>query len=203
MGSTIVMCVNARNLLLLLMLAVLPAQAQQHLPNVTLIFLQHYVDQDALKVNARMRIKLSDDMIAAMRHGIPLYFSTRFQLIEQTRLMGILPHERTAASLTQTVQLAWSPFDRRWWLFNQRTRRVASTGTLQEALEILGTFSDTALADMAELHPGIRYVLRLRLQLDRTRLPPPLWLKTWLEPQWRLDSGWIVEPIDERKLWQR
>jgi len=203
MGSTIAMCVNVRNLLLLMMLIALPAQAQQHQPHLTLIFLQHYVDQEALKVDARIRIKLSDDMIAALRQGIPLYFSTQFQLVERSRLMGLLPLKRRVAALTQTVQLSWSPLDRRWWLLNQRSQRVVSADTLQDALEILGTFSDIALAPMHDLHPGVPYALQLRLRLLQTHLPPPLWLKTLFDSRWHLDSGWIVEPIDERKLWQR
>lgn len=199
------MCANARNLLLLLMFCCLPlsgAARTQH-PQVTLIFLQHYVEQEALKLNARMRIKLSDAMIAALRHGIPLDFDVHFELIERTRLMGLLPHARTVSTLDQTIRLAWSPFDRSWWLYNLRTRRFIRAGTLQEALEILGTFSDIPIARMSDLHPGVPYVLRIRLKLAQLRLPPPLWLKSLFEPQWQLDSGWILESIDERKLWQR
>ncbi len=201
MGSTIAMCANVRSLLILLWLATLPASAQTH--GVTLLFLQHYVEQDTLKVNTRLRVRLSPVMREALRHGMTLHFITRFQLVEQTRLMGLIPYQRTVTTLDQPVQLSLSPFDSRWRLYNRRTGRVVTTGTLREALEVLGTFSDTRLADMTELHPGIHYALRLRLRLDSARLPLPLWLQTLFDDRWRLDSGWIVEPVDERKLWQR
>lgn len=33
-------------------------------------------------------------------------------------------------------------------------------------------------------------LVRARIRLDRTRLPSPMRLPTWFEPQWQLDSGW-------------
>jgi len=33
-------------------------------------------------------------------------------------------------------------------------------------------------------------LVRARIRLDRTRLPSPMRLPTWFEPQWRLDSEW-------------
>jgi len=33
-------------------------------------------------------------------------------------------------------------------------------------------------------------LVRARIRLDRTRLPSPMRLPTWFEPQWQLDSDW-------------
>jgi hypothetical protein len=47
------------------------------------------------------------------------------------------------------------------------------------------------------LEPGDDVSLvRARIRLDRTRLPSPMRLPTWFEPQWRLDSDWqsLVPP---------
>jgi len=33
-------------------------------------------------------------------------------------------------------------------------------------------------------------LVRARIRLDRTRLPSPMRLPTWFEPQWHLDSDW-------------
>ncbi|NBB93227.1 MAG: DUF4390 domain-containing protein [Gammaproteobacteria bacterium] len=41
------------------------------------------------------------------------------------------------------------------------------------------------------LEPGESVSLvRANIRLDRTRLPSPMRLPTWFEPQWRLESGW-------------
>ncbi|WP_376693650.1 DUF4390 domain-containing protein [Wenzhouxiangella sp. EGI_FJ10409] len=43
-------------------------------------------------------------------------------------------------------------------------------------------------------------LVRARIQLDRTRLPSPMRLPTWFEPQWRLDSDWqTLESPPERR----
>jgi len=40
--------------------------------------------------------------------------------------------------------------------------------------------------------------VRARIELDRTRLPSPMRLPTWFEPQWQLGSGWqSFEPPPE------
>ncbi|WP_181918864.1 DUF4390 domain-containing protein [Wenzhouxiangella sediminis] len=42
-------------------------------------------------------------------------------------------------------------------------------------------------------------VVRARIQLDRTRLPSPMRLPTWFEPQWHLVSEWreLIPPSRE------
>ncbi|HSH26341.1 MAG TPA: DUF4390 domain-containing protein [Wenzhouxiangella sp.] len=42
-------------------------------------------------------------------------------------------------------------------------------------------------------------LVRARIRLDRTRLPSPMRLPTWFEPQWHLDSAWqeLMPPVRE------
>ncbi|WP_294946563.1 DUF4390 domain-containing protein [Sulfurivirga sp.] len=189
---------------LLLTLALMPARAEhEHLAQVTVLFFQHHIEQRQLMVDARVRIKLSTTQRDALEHDIPLYFITRFRLVEHSPLMGFIPWQRTVIEREVPVRLQRARLQGRWLLTNLRNGRQSEAETLEEALDILGTFSDIHLVDQAELHPGIDYRLRLRLQLDRNRLPAALWLESLTDPTWRLDSGWVEESVDQRKLWQR
>ena len=47
-------------------------------------------------------------------------------------------------------------------------------------------------------------LVRARIRLDRTRLPSPMRLPTWFEPQWQLDSDWqTLSPPSARERSQK
>lgn len=199
---------NISSLLTVLLLLALGASRsayaeQAKTPEVTLLFLQHYIQQDQLMVNAKARIKLSDEMINALQHGVALYFRSRIQLWEPSLFMGLLPYNRTISQHTTLARLRFNPMDEHWHLVNETKQRKVIANTLQEAMDILGTFTELPLANIHHLHPGIQYKLAWHIQLDRTKLPTPLWLTTLKNPQWHLSSDWLIKPVDPRKPWQR
>ncbi len=170
---------------------------------VTQLFLEHYIQNNTLSVHAKARITLSPAMVDALKHGVPLYFLSRIELREPILLFGLIPYQRTVTQHTTLAQLRFNPLNQRWHLINENKQRHLKTATLAEALEILGTFDHLSLIDTQHLHPGIPYRLAWRITLDRDKLPIPLWLTTLYDASWQLDSGWLIKPVDVRKLWQR
>jgi len=172
-------------------------------PQVTVLFLQHYVEDDTLKVDLRLRPRLSSAMIDALHHAIPLYFLTQLRLVEHTRLSGMIPMRRTVAEVRFPLRLDYLPEKRQWRLINLDSGWLRQYDLLEDALETLGTYTGIPLAPLARLYPGIRYTIEARFALQRSHLPAPLWLKSLGDTAWQLDSGWYRTDMDPRKLWQR
>ena len=172
-------------------------------PKVTVLFLHHYIEDNQLKADLRLRPHLSEAMIEALHHAIPLYFQTQLRLVEHTRLSGLIPLHRTIAQRTFSLRLDYLPEKRQWRLINFDSGRVRLHALLGDALDTLGTYMGIPLSPLQPLHPGIHYTVDARFSLQRRRLPAPLWLKSLGDPAWQLDSGWYQTDVDARKLWQR
>jgi len=192
--------------LLTLLLTLMPAAAHSthdDTATATILYLHHYVEEETLRADLRLRPHLSRAMLAALRHAITLHFLTRLRLVEHTRLSGLFPMHRIVAEARFSLRLDYLPEKRLWRLTNLNSGRVRHYGLLDEALDTLGTYTGIRLAPLAQLHPGIRYTIETRFMLQRSRLPAPLWLQSLGEAAWRLDSGWYRTDVDPRKLWQR
>lgn len=201
-------CCKKRPEWLTLLLTVLLALTSQPLraadaPGVTVLFLHHYVEDETLVADLRLRPRLSPAMLDALTHAIPLFFETRLRLVEHTRLSGLIPLHRTISEIPFSLRLDYLPEKRQWRLLNTGSGRVRQYDLLDDALETLGTYTGIPLASMSQLHPGIAYTIEARFRLSRNRLPAPLWLRSLGDRSWQLDSGWYRTNVDPRKLWQR
>ncbi|SIN70630.1 protein of unknown function [Sulfurivirga caldicuralii] len=181
----------------------LPSSANDAAPSVTMLFLHHYVEDETVLADLRLRPRLSTAMLDALTHAIPLFFETRLRLVEHTRLSGLIPLQRTISETRFSLRLDYLPEKRQWRLLNIDSGRVRHDDLLDEALETLGTYTGIPVASMTQLHPGIAYTIEARFRLNRNRLPAPLWLKSLGDRNWQLDSGWYRTNVDPRKLWQR
>jgi hypothetical protein len=71
-----------------------------------------------------------------------------------------------------------------------------TTGTLDNALAIMGNISGWRVLDADALKPGQRYVARLRVRLDTTQLAKPLQINALANAKWGLESAWYEWSFD-------
>ena len=171
-------------------------------PDIHFDHIQIQRDKTMLVLDMGMTIHLSREMIDALKHAIPLYFQTTIQVKEDSAsIFGIIPNSRTLATHVIAVRLDWQHFEQRWRLINLKSGHVLTLNTLDEALNTLGTFEKFKLIDVREMIIGPPHAVEIRFQLDRNRLPIPLWLQSWLNPAWKLDSGRHTFYMNEDLLW--
>jgi hypothetical protein len=132
-------------------------------------------DGAAPAIDARLRLALSPDLLAALDRGVPLVL--RLEVEAHTtgrRLHAVRRIELRYLPLAQ--RYAWTDLD------TASTRTFARRPLLLAALDRVRLPLDAAWSDLPE---GTRCVLGVALDVDA--LPPPLRLPALFSPRWRLD----------------
>ncbi len=147
-----------------------------------------------LALNAVADFKLSKAIMSAIHHEIHIFFKTEILLLEEGRVLGTQV-DRVRQSIEYHTELYASGVNRRYVLHNHRNHKLQTFQTLEAALQTLGTLQALPIIDLSELHSGKTYRFKVRLFLDKWKLPAPLLIDALFEPYWQLDSGWVEREI--------
>lgn len=162
--------------------------------------LSDYHEDQQLKADAQINITLSQRMIDALHHEIPLTFETELELNERFNFLGInLTRNRT--HILYKTKLYYFTYNHLYFITNLRNKQTQSFDNLKKALNTLGTLDSFTITDLAELHPNTRYTLKLRLKFDSWDLPSPLLIETLTSHDWHLSSGWHDVTIQSPSSW--
>lgn len=132
------------------------------------------LDLPAPSVALDLRAELGAAATAALDAGIVLPFQAQWQL-------------GAGRTLTQSLNLAYSPLlDQYALTIGSRVQRHRLRNALLAALEN-ATLSWPEATPCASACGG-----RIRVVLDRGRLPAPLRLQALTDPDWNLDSAWTT-----------
>jgi hypothetical protein len=156
-----------------------------------------YWDSLRLYFDAQTRIQLPKRVEDALLHEIPLTFTTQIEVRQSKTLAGVSYHG-TLKEIHYETDLSYFNFNQKFLLMNQRNKKVKLFSSLEKALETLGTFERfplLTLDDFPTLAEGTRYEVRMRIALNRWKLPAPLTLEALYLSDWDLDSGWVGVPI--------
>ena len=140
--------------------------------------------EEAYELNASFQIQFNPTLLEALNRGLPLYFTTEFEL---TRGRWYWFDEVVARQEIQ-YRLSYNALTRQY--------RVASGAlyqnfdTLQEAAGVLSNIRGRPVAEKAALKKGEEYVAGVRLSLDTSRLPTPFQVSALTSREWNLSSGW-------------
>ncbi|GEM_PF-2379691 len=162
--------------------------------------LSERIQDQTLMLNAKVDFKLPEQVVSAIHHDIPILFKTEMVLLEEKSLLGI-PFNRVRKSIEYRTELYAYGVNRYYVLYNHRNHKRQTFQTLEEALQTLGTLQALPVMSLVALHPEQTYLFKIRISLDKWRLPPPLLIDALLEPYWQLDSGWQSFQIHTPKSW--
>ncbi len=142
-----------------------------------------------LALTATVDFTLSEEVLSAIYHDIPILFKTEIILFEKSKFLGF-PIETTQKKIEYYTELYAYGVNRYYVLYNHRNHKRQTFQTLEDALQTLGTLQALPVVNQSVLLSGKHYFLKVRISLDRWKLPPPLFMNALLNPLWQLDSGW-------------
>ncbi len=152
-------------------------------------YLKEVFQNEQLALNAVVDFELPKQVVAAIQHDIPILFKTEIVLFEKRDFLGFQVEE-VQKKLEYHTELYAYGVNRYYVLYNHRNHKRQTFPTLENALQTLGTLQALPVVRQVVLNPERRYFFKIRISLDRWKLPPPLFIEALLETYWQLDSGW-------------
>jgi hypothetical protein len=141
-------------------------------------------DGGGWSLDARFDFALNSNLEDAVNKGIPLYFTTDFEL---TRARWYWFDEQPV-SVSQTIRLSFQPLTREY--------RVSTGGlqlgfaSLAEALAVIKHVTSWHVIDRNQVSLGETYTASVRMQLDTALMPKPFQVDAVNNRDWTLESDW-------------
>jgi hypothetical protein len=141
---------------------------------------------DVYLLNAELNLEFSDDVLEAVRSGVPLIVVMDIEFVQSRDYLW----DKPTAHLEQRYRLQYHALSQQYVVQNLNSGVSASYSTLGTTLDALGHIPGLPVIDKQLLDPDLPYAVRLRARLDYSALPVPLWLDAYFNDAWQLDSDW-------------
>jgi hypothetical protein len=141
-------------------------------------------DGSGWSLDARFEFDLNSNLEDAVNKGIPLYFTTDFEL-SRPRWYWF---DEQPVSVSQSIRLSFQPLTREY--------RVSTGGlqlgfsSLNEALSVIKHVTSWHVIDRNQVHTGETYTASVRMQLDIALMPKPFQIDAVNNRDWNLASDW-------------
>lgn len=155
-------------------------------------FDSHEQDEHYL-LDATFSLELSDEVLEALKHGIPLQINTDFEV----RMVREWYPDKTVNSVSYVYQLSHQPLTEDYLTVNLKTGLRASYDSLSAALMNIGQFSNIKLVSKQTLSTDNEYKGRIRMYLDLYSLPAPMRPQVYFSNSWNASSDWHEWSIQE------
>ena len=172
--------IAAAMLLTVLLLIYFTAKAE----GIKLTFVEIDAVDDGYQFNADIEIVLNPTLRRALKKGIALYFVTDFRLVSPRWYW----FDKRIARSKQRDSLSYYALTRKYRLSGGLQNQ--SFSTLKEALRVLSRVRDRPIVVNSELLRDKEHIVKLRMQLDLSRLPKPFQVEALGSKKWNLSSDW-------------
>ncbi|MGH8777545.1 DUF4390 domain-containing protein [Paraburkholderia sp.] len=141
-------------------------------------------DNNGWSLDARFDFDLNSSLEDAVNRGIPLYFTTDFEL-SRPRWYWF---DEQPVNVSQSIRLSFQPLTREY--------RVSSGGlqqgfpTLKDALAVIKHITSWHVIDRKDVYAGETYTASVRMQLDVALMPKPFQIDAVNNRDWNLSSDW-------------
>jgi hypothetical protein len=162
----------------------LAAAAPAHADSIAVQRASLQADGTGWSLDARFDFELNSSLEDAVNRGVPLYFTTDFELT-RPRWYWI---DEQPVSVSQTWRLSFQPLTREY--------RVSSGGlqlgfsSLAEALAIIKHVTSWHVIEHAQVRAGETYTASVRMALDTALMPKPFQVDAVNNRDWSLASDW-------------
>ena len=143
---------------------------------------------DDYYLSASLIISLSGILEEAVQKGVALHFVLDFELGSK-RWYTFYLWNTNLVRYSQSYGLSFNALTRNYRLTYGGLHQ--SFDNLQDALAVLGKVGRPRVIGHYHLKEGKRYIARLRMRLDKTRLPKPFQINAIGSSDWNLDSNWF------------
>ncbi|MBC8745191.1 hypothetical protein OKW43_002867 [Paraburkholderia sp. WC7.3g] len=144
-------------------------------------------DNGGWSLDAHFEFELNNNLEDAVNKGIPLYFTTDFEL-SRPRWYWF---DEQPVSVSQSLRLSFQPLTREY-----RVSSVQSGGlqlgfsTLKDALAVIKHVTSWHVIDRNQVRVGETYNASVRMQLDIGLMPKPFQIDAVNNRDWNLASDW-------------
>ena len=141
-------------------------------------------DGSGWSLDARFEFDLNSSLEDAVNRGVPLYFTTDFNL-SRPRWYWF---DEEPVNVSQSIRLSFQPLTREY--------RVSTGGlqlgfsSLEEALAVMKHVTSWHVIDRNQVKPGETYNASVRMQLDIALMPKPFQIDAVNNRDWSLASDW-------------
>ncbi|RQR54864.1 DUF4390 domain-containing protein [Burkholderia sp. Bp9002] len=141
-------------------------------------------DGSGWSLDARFDFELNPNLEDAVNKGIPLYFTTDFELARARWYW----FDEQPVSVSQTFRLSFQPLTREY--------RVSTGGlqlgfsSLKDALAVVKHVTSWHVIDKSQVRQGDTYTASVRMQLDTALMPKPFQVDAVNNRDWTLSSDW-------------
>lgn len=162
----------------------LGAAVSAHAESISVQRASLQADGTGWSLDARFDFELNSNLEDAVNKGVPLYFTSEFEL---TRSRWYWFDEQPV-SVSQTLRLSFQPLTREY--------RVSSGGlqlgfaSLADALAVIKHVTSWHVIDRNQVQGGETYTASVRMQLDTALMPKPFQVDAVNNRDWALASDW-------------
>ena len=154
---------------------------------ITVMNTQLRAVENGLVLDAQFNFELNENLVNTVTRGVPLYFTTEFELIS--------PHwywfDEKVIETSQTVKLSYQPLIREYRVSNDGGGLQAGFTSLQDALVFVRNVRTWHVSDkLSNLEPGVIYKAAIRMHLDIALLAKPLRINAFNNQDWDMSSDW-------------
>ena len=142
------------------------------------------VDEGDLLLSAEFGLILTPSLEEALQKGIPLYFTTEFELL-RPRWYWL---DEKVAEWSITYRVSYSALTQKYRVANGPLGQAFES--LEEVERFIGRVASRPVARAEALAKGNRYEAALRIKLDVNQLPKPFQVNALASREWQLASDW-------------
>lgn len=177
-----------------LMMFVLVACAMETLAaTIKLSAFETYQQEDNYLIDASFDLALSEDVLDALKHGIPIQIHTDCEV----RMIRHWYPDKTVNSVNYVFQLLHQPLTEDYLTINLKTGLRESYDSLSAALNRIGELASINLISHKSLAEKKQYMGRIRMYLNLDSLPTPLRPQVYFSSSWDISSDWHEWVIKE------
>ena len=146
-------------------------------------------DGSGWNLDVRFTFDLNSSLEDAVNRGIPLYFTTEFQLTRGRWYW----FDEEPVNIQQSIRLSYQPLTREY--------RVSSGGlqlafpSLKDALAVVQHVTSWHVIDRNQVSSDTTYLASVRMQLDVALMPKPFQIDAVNNRDWNLASDWKRFPF--------
>jgi len=179
---------------LVVLLLLFAFSAKGETANFIVEMVETHLKEGRYLMDARIEYRLSKRALEALENGVPITLDLRVELIE----LGdswIWPEYMLDTHIRHTIR--YHSLAESYQLFEHSTQQTTNFVTQAALLTALGEISGFELIEAEALQPNKTYQVRINTALDIESLPLPLRPMAYLQPDWRLSSGWSQWPLEQ------
>lgn len=146
---------------------------------------------DSYLLSADIDYKLSARAKEALQNGVPLYWDIHIKALQQRDYLW----DNTLTNTGIRYRIQYHALLNMYRIRKEGSGEVYNFSTLSAALDSMSMIRNFRVMDKASYVSGKRYVVGIKVTLDRDALPLPLRPVAYTNPQWYLSSNWTLWPL--------